>query len=340
MIASKKAISCYRYHLIFFDRVLFIHLFLFFHYISVSFAQLFISYIHLTSSNESETGRGLLFLSAVILFYNVFFVFLEINLANFHLSVLFLFCNCYPSFHCIECPNARLSNFVVWFSIWSSLIVITDEGRNPETGWLRSYLIIRYKSGRTTSKTTQQNYSIRRLAFNTMRRIAVAKEKKKRFVLSYSIHLDVDLIASKKAISCDRYHLILFYLVLFIHFFVSFRYISVSFAQLFISYIHLTSSNESETGRGLLFLSAAILFYNVFFVFLEINLANFHLSVLFLFCNCYPSSHCIECPNARLNNFVVWFSMWSSLIVITDEGRNPKTGWLRSYLVYIIYIYY
>ena len=59
-----------------------------------------------------------------------------------------------------------------------------------------------------------------------------------------------------------------------IHFFVFFRYISVSFAQLFISYIHLTSSNESETGRGLLFLSAAILFYNVFFVFLEINLAN------------------------------------------------------------------
>ena len=96
----------------------------------------------------------------------------------------------------------------------------------------------------------------------------------KRFVLSYSIHLDVDLIASKKAISCFRYHLILFYLVLFIHFFVFFRYISVSFAQLFISYIHLTNSNESETGRGLLFLSAAILFYNVFFVFLEINLAN------------------------------------------------------------------
>ena len=40
-----------------------------------------------------------------------------------------------------KCPNARLSNFVVWFSIWSSLIVITDEGRNPETGWLRSYLV-------------------------------------------------------------------------------------------------------------------------------------------------------------------------------------------------------
>ena len=76
-----------------------------------------------------------------------------------------------------------------------------------------------------------------------------------------------------KAISCYRYHLILFYLVLFIHFFVFFRYISVSFAQLFISYIHLTSSNESETGRGLLFLSAAVLFYNVFFVFLEIYLA-------------------------------------------------------------------
>ena len=58
----------------------------------------------------------------------------------------------------------------------------------------------------------------------------------------------------------------------FVFFF--FRYISVSSAQLFISYIHLTSSNESETDRGLLFLSAAILFYNVFFVFLEINLAN------------------------------------------------------------------
>ena len=86
--------------------------------------------------------------------------------------------------------------------------------------------------------------------------------------------MDVDLIASKKAISCHRYHLILFYLVLFIHLFVFFRYISVSSAQLFISYIHLTSSNESETGRGLLFLSAATLFHNVFFVFLEINLAN------------------------------------------------------------------
>ena len=96
----------------------------------------------------------------------------------------------------------------------------------------------------------------------------------KRYVLSHSIHLDFDLIASKKAIICYRYHLIFFYLVLLIHFFVFFRYISVSFAQLFISYIHLTSSNESETGRGLLFLSAAILFYNVFFVFLEINLAN------------------------------------------------------------------
>ena len=90
----------------------------------------------------------------------------------------------------------------------------------------------------------------------------------------YSIHLDVDLIASKKAISCYRYHLIFFDLVLFIHFFVFFHYISVSFAQLSISYIHLTSSNESETGRGLLLLSAVILFYNVFFVFLEINLAN------------------------------------------------------------------
>ena len=48
--------------------------------------------------------------------------------------------NCYP-FHCIECPNANLSNFVLWFSIWSSLIVITDEGRNPETERLRSYLV-------------------------------------------------------------------------------------------------------------------------------------------------------------------------------------------------------
>ena len=47
-------------------------------------------------------------------------------------------------------------------------------------------------------------------------------------------------------------------------------------------HIHLTSSNESETGRGLLFLSAAILFYNVFFVFLEINLAN-SISLFFFF---------------------------------------------------------
>ena len=35
----------------------------------------------------------------------------------------------------------------------------------------------------------------------------------------------------------------------------------------------------------------------------------------------------------------MWFSIWSSLIVITDEGRNPETGWLRSYLVYILFIY-
>ena len=35
----------------------------------------------------------------------------------------------------------------------------------------------------------------------------------------------------------------------------------------------------------------------------------------------------------------MWFSIWSSLIVITDEGRNPETGWLRSYLV-CIYIYF
>ena len=36
----------------------------------------------------------------------------------------------------------------------------------------------------------------------------------------------------------------------------------------------------------------------------------------------------------------MWFSIWSSLIVITDEGRNPETGWLRSYLVYIFPIYF
>ena len=47
---------------------------------------------------------------------------------------------CY-SFPCTECPNARLSNFAMWFSIRFSLIVIPDEGRNPETGWLRSYLV-------------------------------------------------------------------------------------------------------------------------------------------------------------------------------------------------------
>ena len=27
-------------------------------------------------------------------------------------------CNCYP-FHCIKSPNARLSNFFMWFLIWS-----------------------------------------------------------------------------------------------------------------------------------------------------------------------------------------------------------------------------
>ena len=54
-------------------------------------------------------------------------------------SLRFLFYNCY-SFHGIECPNARLSHFVVWFLIWSFLIVITDEGWSPETGWLRFYL--------------------------------------------------------------------------------------------------------------------------------------------------------------------------------------------------------
>ena len=31
------------------------------------------------------------------------------------------------------------------------------------------------------------------------------------------------------------------------------------------------------------------------------------------------------------------FSIWSSLIVITDAGGNPETGWLRSYLVCMFY---
>ena len=60
------------------------------------------------------------------------------------MSVLhFLFCNYYP-FHCIECPDTSLTNFVVWVSIWFSLIVITDEGRNSETGWFRSYVVSNY----------------------------------------------------------------------------------------------------------------------------------------------------------------------------------------------------
>ena len=46
--------------------------------------------------------------------------------------------------------------------------------------------------------------------------------------------------------------------------------------------------------------------------------SKLHLFGLFLFYTCYPF-HCIEC-----NNFVVWFAIWSSLIAITDEGRNPK----------------
>ena len=29
----------------------------------------------------------------------------------------------------------------------------------------------------------------------------------------------------------------------------------------------------------------------------------------------------------------MWFSTWSSLIVITDEGRNPEAGWLKFFLV-------
>ena len=39
------------------------------------------------------------------------------------------------------CPSARLSNFAVWFSIYFSLLVISDEGRNFETGRLKSYLV-------------------------------------------------------------------------------------------------------------------------------------------------------------------------------------------------------
>ena len=62
-------------------------------------------------------------------------------------------------------------------------------------------------------------------------------------------------------------------------FFAIFLYLLLSFL---LAIFHLTSSNESETGRGLLFLSAAILFYNVFFVFLEINLAN-SICLLFFF---------------------------------------------------------
>ena len=32
------------------------------------------------------------------------------------------------------------------------------------------------------------------------------------------------------------------------------------------------------------------------------------------------------------------FSKWSSLTAITDEGRSPETGWLRSYLVLFLYV--
>ena len=63
--------------------------------------------------------------------------------------MLFLFCDCY-TFHCIECPNARLSDFVVWFLIWSVLIVITDDGCNPKTGWLRSCMIMLTLKGLST----------------------------------------------------------------------------------------------------------------------------------------------------------------------------------------------
>ena len=71
-------------------------------------------------------------------FYNVVFVLLGIKSSKLHLSVLNFFC--YP-FHFIECSNNRLSNFVVWFSTWSSLIVITDEGRNPKTGWFKFFVV-------------------------------------------------------------------------------------------------------------------------------------------------------------------------------------------------------
>ena len=48
----------------------------------------------------------------------------------------------------------------------------------------------------------------------------------------------------------------------------------------------------------------------------------------------------LHAPNARLSNFVVWFSMSIfDMIVITDEGRNPETEWLRSYLVWSKNVY-
>ena len=73
--------------------------------------------------------------------YIIVFVSLRINPTNSLCCLLFVFSNCY-TFHCIECPNAGLSNFCVWFSIWSSLIVITNQGRDSETGWLRSCFIL------------------------------------------------------------------------------------------------------------------------------------------------------------------------------------------------------
>ena len=74
-------------------------------------------------------------------FIMFFFVFLEIDLLNSICLFFFSFATAILLFTVLNAQNARLSNFVVWFSIWSSLIVITDEGRNPETGWLRCYFV-------------------------------------------------------------------------------------------------------------------------------------------------------------------------------------------------------
>ena len=79
------------------------------------------------------------------------------------------------------------------------------------------------------------------------------------------------------------------------------------FLRNFLSAIFTTwALNESEAGRGLLFLSAATLFVLLYLVLFElIQLTLFVCSLLFVFCNCYPFTVQYITVNAYTPDWVI-----------------------------------